>query len=467
MARGSVHEYRLASSEKRWLVSYRASNGVQKTRRGFRGPREAERFLNQVAAAVDRGEVVGGRLTFGEYIDGWLADHRPRLEEGSYRDYRTNIDRRLKPFFGRMQLSAITPSDVRRYVAELVGGGGSGRRAAVPLHVAAPAARELKEFTVAELAGRLGTTTEATRSAVRRLERAASVERTGERTRPSRGRRRLVYRYVGGAAGVPPKRLSHKTINNSLMVLRLALGHAEEDGLIARNPAATRPGARERLMLPEQHREMDYLRLDEIPLYLDGCTDDYRPLAELLIATGLRISEALALRLDDIDLDARTIRILRSAKPGGEGSTKGDRFRSVDFGPRIEAILRELWEARATAGHRARLFIDEHGEPLDRSSVSSGEHKDALDAAGLRRTLRLHDLRHTAAASWLACGLPLIYVQRQLGHASIQTTESQYGHLEQSYLRGAAETVETTIWNRRGARPPAAGHAEQLAGAAA
>ena len=62
------------------------------------------------------------------------------------------------------------------------------------------------------------------------------------------------------------------------------------------------------------------------------------------------------------------------------------------------------------------------------------------------RACALHDLRHTAVASWLAAGLPLIYVQRQLGHASITTTQQVYGHLEESFLRGAADRVERLIW---------------------
>jgi integrase len=82
---------------------------------------------------------------------------------------------------------------------------------------------------------------------------------------------------------------------------------------------------------------------------------------------------------------------------------------------------------------------------LNRSDVSRDDHKAALEDAGLRTTLRLHGLRHTAAASWLACGLPLIYVQRQLGHASLTTTEALYGHLEEAFLRDAAERVEERI----------------------
>jgi integrase len=116
-------------------------------------------------------------------------------------------------------------------------------------------------------------------------------------------------------------------------------------------------------------------------------------------------------------------------------------------------VLRDLRARRAEA-RRVDLadepvFLDRTGSRLNRRHVSSGPHKYALRDAGLRDALRLHDLRHTAAASWLAAGLPLIYVQRQLGHASITTTERQYGHLEKSFLRGAAARAEAAIWEGR------------------
>jgi integrase len=57
----------------------------------------------------------------------------------------------------------------------------------------------------------------------------------------------------------------------------------------------------------------------------------------------------------------------------------------------------------------------------------------------------LHSLRHTAAAAWLATGQPLMYVQRQLGHSQITTTERLYGHLEEGFMRHAAATTEDAI----------------------
>lgn len=85
-----------------------------------------------------------------------------------------------------------------------------------------------------------------------------------------------------------------------------------EDGLIATNPAMRVE------RLPPEHTEREYLRLHEIPLYLDSCSELYRPLAELLIGSGLRISEALALLVDDVELEQTggMIVVHRSRKRG-------------------------------------------------------------------------------------------------------------------------------------------------------
>jgi integrase len=217
--------------------------------------------------------------------------------------------------------------------------------------------------------------------------------------------------------------------------------------------------------LPPAHIERDYLRLDEIPRYLDACSDVYRPLAELLIGSGLRISEALALRVGDLELQETggTVVVYRSRKSDAIGSTKSDRFRSIEIGPSLCSILRDQVARRAelAAGERAAtvLFVmpvrtikRSHGrwqsagvgQPLDRNTVSRDWHKDALEDAALRN-MPLHALRHTAAAAWLAAGNSLMYVQRQLGHADISTTERYYGHLERHVLAAGAVATEEAI----------------------
>jgi integrase len=59
--------------------------------------------------------------------------------------------------------------------------------------------------------------------------------------------------------------------------------------------------------------------------------------------------------------------------------------------------------------------------------------------AGLPSTFKLHDLRHSAATFWLAAGSSIYFVQQQLGHASLQSTISIYGHADQASFRDTAE----------------------------
>lgn len=461
MARGSIYTYTLADGSTRYEAVYRTSNGVQKKKRGFAGPREAQRFLNETMAAVDKGKVVATKDTFAGYIDRWLVEQRPRLEEGTWIDYRIHVEKRLKPYFGEKRLSDITAADVRQYVSELVAGTGPGARVPSRRMVEARKwAERLGTFTIADMADALDLTIVRARDIVEKLVSEGSIERNGRHApRIGAGRRYALYAFSGPPRqamrqeGVRP--ISVKTINNSLKVLRVALGHAQEDGLIAVNPAASTPGSRNRIKLPEEHREMDFLRLYEIPRYLDGCAPHYRPLADVLIATGLRIGEALALEWQHVEFDNGVLLVLGSRKRGRDGgdvlgSTKSDRYRSVEFGPRLKGILLDLraqqTEHEVADAMREPVFVGPTGARLNRNDVSREDHKAALRAAGLRDSLRLHDLRHTAAASWLAAGHPLIYVQRQLGHASISTTEGHYGHLEKSFMRGAAKQAEEAIW---------------------
>src|SRR3954449_7532321 len=98
MATG-IYEYTLADGSSRWRAVYRTSNGVLAQKRGFRGPREAQRWRTAMLAAGHRGEVIAARERFAERFDGWLREHRPRIEDGTYRDYRVHGEKRLKPFF--------------------------------------------------------------------------------------------------------------------------------------------------------------------------------------------------------------------------------------------------------------------------------------------------------------------------------------------------------------------------------
>ena len=170
--------------------------------------------------------------------------------------------------------------------------------------------------------------------------------------------------------------------------------------------------------------------------------------------------------MGDLELESTggVIVVYRSRKRGeAVGSTKSDRFRAVEIGPALTEVLRDhlARKAESTAGDQAQAHVfvmpvrarkREHGrwasegagEPMDRTTISRDWHKAALQDAGLR-DMPLYALRHTAAAAWLAAGNSLMYVQRQLGHADIGTTERYYGHLERHVLAAGAAATEEAI----------------------
>jgi integrase len=218
--------------------------------------------------------------------------------------------------------------------------------------------------------------------------------------------------------------LSSKTVNNARTCLSMTLGEAVRRRHLAMNPCRYVPE------LPVERTEIDYLRLDEIDRYLDACAARYRALAEFLIGTGARISEALAVRWPDVDLDAGVVHISRQRARGTDGTTptKGKRFRSVQIGPRLVARLQGVREERHGSGiddvgwlflcpapRRGRYSDRTQPAPPSRKTAHDW-HEWALEDAGLR-DMPLHSLRHTAATAWLSTGHPLIFVQRQLATA--------------------------------------------------
>jgi integrase len=244
--------------------------------------------------------------------------------------------------------------------------------------------------------------------------------------------------------------IAPKTINNTLGTLVVSLNAAVADRLMPFNPALQVP------RLPPGNIERDYLRLHEIPVYLDSCSDLYRPLAETLVGAGSRISETLALRRKDLELEVS----------GGVlivYSSKSSRFRRVEIGRGLSGVLSDQLDRRAetAAGDNpdALVFVmptrtrkrtqgrwkgDGDGGAMDRTTVSRDWHKAAL-LDGALRDMPLHALRHTAAAAWLAGGNSLKYVKDQLGHSDITTTERYYGHLERSVRAAGPLATEQAI----------------------
>ncbi len=157
-----------------------------------------------------------------------------------------------------------------------------------------------------------------------------------------------------------------------------------------------------------------------------------RALLELLYAAGLRVSEALGLDGDDLDLDGGSVRVVG----------KGDREREVPVGDvAIGWLRRYLGTGRPAlaAADRARtarggpVFLSDRGRRLGRNHAWFAV-KRAAAAAGLGAHVSPHTLRHSYATHLLEGGADLRVVQELLGHASISTTQI-YTHLTGERIR--------------------------------
>lgn len=152
-----------------------------------------------------------------------------------------------------------------------------------------------------------------------------------------------------------------------------------------------------------------------------------------LLGTGMRPSEALALRWRDVDLDAGTAAVQRVLVATGaqvsfaDPKTKKAR-RTVPLSASLTAALLAR-QAETGADRDALVFPGEHGQPLNEHNLVCRHFKAVLKAAGLPETIRLYDLRHTCATLMLANGDNPKVVQERLGHTKIMLTLDVYSHV--------------------------------------
>ena len=148
-----------------------------------------------------------------------------------------------------------------------------------------------------------------------------------------------------------------------------------------------------------------------------------KAILEVLYGCGLRVSEAVGLKISCIFLKEGFVRVIG----------KGDKERLVPIGDMaVEAVERYL-EVRpepADAESSDILFLNRFGRPLSRVSMFTMIKRQAL-AAGIRKDISPHTFRHSFATHLLEHGADLRVVQEMLGHESISTTEI-YTHIDSS-----------------------------------
>jgi integrase/recombinase XerD len=180
-------------------------------------------------------------------------------------------------------------------------------------------------------------------------------------------------------------------------------------------------------------RTVEVLTLVEVRQLLDAITSvTHRMVCSLSYGAGLRISEALALRVEDIDSRAGVIHVRRG---------KGGRGRDVMLGARLLQELRSYWRARRPPG--PELFPGRYGAgtTLTREAVWIGV-RSARAAAGMEgRRVTPHTFRHSFATHMLEQGTDIRTLQVLLGHSSIAST-TRYLHVSTARMRSLVGPFE-------------------------
>lgn len=237
--------------------------------------------------------------------------------------------------------------------------------------------------------------------------------------------------------------LSWKTVYHLRNALGAVLGSAEEWGYIQENPvrktklARREPKEEQAVLAPEQLRKL-ILKLRE----------PASSLVSLLVVSGLRIGELLALRWRNVDLQGMFIRVKETVYEGHFDSPKTKRsVRAIPIGEEMAETPGRL--QLRVSNSEVLVFATRDGKPLNRRNLLRRHLQPACKTLGLPR-ISWHSLRHANATLLDAVGAPLGTVQAPRGHTDAEV----YLHAIPVDQRRAVENVERLVFGPKWTQVP-------------
>ncbi len=221
--------------------------------------------------------------------------------------------------------------------------------------------------------------------------------------------------------------LAPATIRRQVSAVRTYYRFLIGEGRVARDPSERLESPRQWRTLPAVLTHAEVERLLAAPNSDEPLAIRDRALLEFAYATGARVSEVVAVRLQDVLYEDGLARLFG----------KGAKERLVPVGRRalgaVALYAREVRPALDRGRGRGILFLNARGAPLSRVGVWTILRRTAR-RAGLAKRVSPHTLRHTFATHLLEGGADLRAVQEMLGHADLSTTQL-YTHVDREYLR--------------------------------
>ncbi len=227
-------------------------------------------------------------------------------------------------------------------------------------------------------------------------------------------------------------------MRNIVTPLRACLATAVREGMIRNNPARDVDLPHQPTAEDVEDEEAKAMGRDELARLLTLLPERWRLFFWFLAATGLRISEAIALQWHHVQLDGPNphVKIRRGLVKGRIGPPKSRHGRrDVPIDPALVRALRKHHQETEWSGDAHPLFAAINGSPLMPGNVYRRVLQPAREAASLP-WVGFHAFRHTCATLLFAEGRNAVQVQRWLGHHSAAFTLATYVHLLDGDLGG-------------------------------
>ena len=214
--------------------------------------------------------------------------------------------------------------------------------------------------------------------------------------------------------------------NNVRGVFRAAV----RDRLIARDPT-------EAVRLPRQRRadaSMTIPSIEDVGALVTAADDSFRAFVALCAFAGLRLGEAAAVQVADIDFLRRQLTVARQVQRAGDRQVeiKAPKYgseRVIYLPDELTTLLGSARRERTPSGGRPTAGCSRASPATRRTRTPSATGGARTKTAAGVTGIRLHDLRHFYASGLIAAGCDVVTVQRALGHASATTTLRTYAHL--------------------------------------
>ena len=430
----------------RHRMSYKPTPGMT--------PRQIEKAAQKAAMdferSIEQGFALDNRQTFAEYA-AYVLDLKQRTGTKArtldrYQDMMVRINQAI----GHIKLADLRPQHLNSFYKNLaepgirIGGGSATVRIDM---VAWLKKNKLSRGKLAEKAGvSAATVGVAVKGESIKIEKAQAIAQAMDKK---------VDEVFKVEKNMEP--LADKTILEHHRLISTILAQAEKEMLVPYNAAAKATPPR------TKKKDPNYFQPETISAILEALESEplkWRLITHLLIVTGCRRGEIMGLKWEKVDFENSRVKIDRalvSSKSKGvfEESTKTSDIRHLALPRETMDLLRqhkrEQLRLQLANGdrwlHTGYVFTQDNGDHMNPDSIT-GWLKDFSTRHSLPH-INPHAFRHTVASVLLANGTDIVTVSKQLGHASITTTESFYSHIIEENKAKAADCIANVLIRKK------------------